>query len=80
MFMRFHNATTEHLNTQSFPLDETHLNALRELSNYEVSTSASTRRARRSNATRFEQNKWIFLSTLPRTIFNTEVFGYLNLS
>ena len=36
------------------------------------STSASTRRARRSDATTFEQSKRIFLRTLPRTGFNTE--------
>ena len=49
------------------PLDEIHL-----------STSASTRRARRSDAATLEQNKRIFLSTLLRTGFNTEVCSYLS--
>ena len=47
------------------------------LSNQEVSNSASSRRARRSDATTFEQNKRIFLSTFPRTGFNTEVCSTL---
>ena len=47
------------------------------LSNYEVSNSASTREAPRIDATTFDQNKQIFLSTLPRTAFNTEVCSCL---
>ena len=47
------------------------------LSNQEVSNSASSRRACRSDATTFEQNKRIFLSTFPRTRFNTEVCSTL---
>ena len=42
--------------------------------------SATTRRATRSDAATFDQNKQIFLSTLPRTEFNTKVCSYLNLS
>ena len=33
----------------------------------EVPTSTSTRRARLSDATTFEQNKWIFFMLMPRT-------------
>ena len=43
------------------------------------STSASTRRARRSDATTFEQNKQI-LSTFQRTAFNTDVCSYFSFS
>ena len=53
---------------------------MRGWSNLEVSTSASARRARRSDATTYEQNKWIFLYTLQRTGFNTEVCSYFSLS
>ena len=35
--------------------------------------SASTRRARRGDAATFDLSKQIFLSTLPRTEFNTKV-------
>ena len=45
-----------------------------------ILASASTRRARRSYATKFEQNKRIFLSILQRTGFSTEVCGYFSLS
>ena len=41
--------------------------------------SASTRRACQSDAATFDQNIQIFLSTLPRTGFNTEVCSYLSL-
>ena len=50
------------------------------LFNVEVSTGAPTRRARWNNAVSFSQNKQIFLSTLPRTGYNTEVFSYFILS
>ena len=43
--------------------------------------SASTRRTHRSDTATFEQNKRIFLSTLPRAEFNTEeVCSYFSLS
>ena len=42
-------------------------------------TSASTRRAHRSDAATFNQDKQIFLSTLPSTGFNTEVCSYSSL-
>lgn len=51
-----------------------------DLSNEEFLTSASTARARRSNATMFEQNKRTFLSTLPRNGFNAEVCSSFSLS
>ena len=38
---------------------------------------ASTRTAGRSDAAMFKQNKQIFLSTLPRTGFNTKICSYL---
>ena len=43
------------------------------LSNWEVSTGASERRARLSDGAAFDQNKQIYLSTLPSTGFNTEI-------
>ena len=71
-----------HWNTVSSynSFDEMHLDAVRVLSTLEVSTSASTGRVRRSDATTFEQNKLIFLSTLPRTKFTFEVCSYISLS
>ena len=45
----------------------------------DASSSTSTRTACQSNATPFDQNKRIFLSTLPRTRFNTEVCSYFSL-
>ena len=45
-----------------------------------VSNSASTKGARRSDATTFDQSKQIFLNTLPRTTFNTKVCSYLSFS
>ena len=48
------------------------------LFNSEELTIASTRRARRSDAATFDQNKQIFLSTLPRAGFNGEVFSYFS--
>ena len=50
------------------------------LSDWEVSTSPLTRTIRRSNAATFDQNKQIFLSTLPRTRFSTQVCSYVRLS
>ena len=46
------------------------------LPNQEVSISASVRRACRSDATTFEQNKRTFLRTFSRTGFSTEVYSY----
>ena len=42
--------------------------------------SASIRRACRSDAAMFYQNKQIFLSTFPRTGFSTKVWSYLGFS
>ena len=42
------------------------------LSNEKLSPSASTRWARRSDSTTFEQNKRTFLMLIPRTWFNVE--------
>ena len=63
-----------------FPLMKPTLTWWGGLSNKEVSTNASTRSACRNDATTFEQNKRIFLSTLPKTEFNTKVCSYFSLS
>ena len=44
------------------------------LSNEEVSTSASTRRGRQSDASTFEQNKQIFFMPMPKTWFKVKNF------
>ena len=50
------------------------------LSNQELSTSALTRRACQSDATTFQQNKWIFFMQMPRTRFKVEEFRVASLS
>ena len=49
-------------------------------SNKEVSTSASTGTPRQGNATTFEQNKQMSLSTLTRIGFSNEVCSHLRLA
>ena len=54
-----------------------HFVAVRGLIHQEVSTSASTSGARRSDGVTSEKGKQICLSTLPRTGFDAEVCSYL---
>ena len=46
---------------------------------FELSVGVSTRRARLSNAAKFDKNEWIFLHTLSRTGFETDFCGYCTL-
>ena len=63
---------------ESQPRWNQHWHGEGDLSNLKASTSTSARRARRSDATKFKQNKRIFLITLPRTRFTTEVCSYFS--
>ena len=46
------------------------------LSKKEVSTSASARRARRSDAVVFDQNKEIFSMVMPKSLLEVEEFKF----
>ena len=62
------------------PLNETHLDPLRGGYLTRGFNIASRRANRRSDVTTFDKNKQIFLSTLPRTGFNTEVCSCFSLT